>query len=68
MGVLAYNFMSIGLSGYGMARMVLKPDAWRLFRHIPTDYVRNIKTMGYGSLAIEGTGNTLSVKAINDSQ
>ncbi|MGT3289773.1 DUF4225 domain-containing protein [Yersinia enterocolitica] len=67
-GVLAYNFMSIGLSGYGMARMVLKPDAWRLFRHIPTDYVRNIKTMGYGSLAIEGTGNTLSVKAINDSK
>lgn len=67
-GALAYNFMSIGLSGYGMARMVLKPDAWRLFRHIPTDYVRNIKTMGYGSLAIEGTGNALSVKAINDSE
>ncbi|CNJ95961.1 putative inner membrane protein [Yersinia enterocolitica] len=67
-GALAYNFMSIGLSGYGMARMVLKPDAWRLFRHIPTDYVRNIKTMGYGSLAIEGTGNALSVKAINDSK
>lgn len=65
-GVLAYNFMSIGLSGYGMARMVLKPDVWRLFRYIPTDYVRNIKTMGYGSLAIEGTGNALSVKAIND--
>ncbi|MFV8797029.1 DUF4225 domain-containing protein [Yersinia sp. LJYL362] len=67
-GVLAYNFMSIGLSGYGMARMVLKPDAWRLFRHIPADYVRNIKTMGYGSLDIESTGNALSVKANNDSK
>ncbi|WP_269724231.1 DUF4225 domain-containing protein [Yersinia enterocolitica] len=44
--------------------MVLKPDAWRLFRHIPSDYVRNIKTMGYGSLAIEGTGNALSVKQL----
>ncbi|UYJ99949.1 DUF4225 domain-containing protein [Yersinia enterocolitica] len=67
-GTLAYNFMSIGLSGYGMARMVLKPDAWRLFRHIPSDYVRNIKTMGYGSLAIESVGNVLSIKAINDSK
>nr|WP_145522884.1 DUF4225 domain-containing protein [Yersinia rohdei] len=65
-GVLAYNFMSIGLSGYGMARMVLKPDSWRLFRYIPSDYVRNIKTMGYGSLAIESVGNALSVKAISD--
>lgn len=65
-GVLVYNFMSIGLSGYGMARMVLKPDSWRLFRYIPSDYVRNIKTMGYGSLAIESVGNALSVKAISD--
>jgi Protein of unknown function (DUF4225) len=67
-GIMAYNLMSIGLSGYGMARLVLKPDAWRLFRYIPTDYVRNIKTMGYGSLMIEGMGNTLSLKAINDSK
>ncbi len=67
-GALAYNFMSLGLSGYGMLRVVLKPDAWRLFRHIPSDYVRNIKTMGYGSLAIESVGNVLSVKAINDSK
>lgn len=67
-GAIAYNTMSIGLSGYGMARLVLKPDVWRLFRYIPTDYVRNIKTMGYGSLAIEGVGNTLSLKAINDSK
>jgi Protein of unknown function (DUF4225) len=51
-----------------MARLVLKPDAWRLFRYIPTDYIRNIKTMGYGSLAIEGVGNILSIKAINDNK
>jgi Protein of unknown function (DUF4225) len=67
-GIMAYNFMSLGLSGYGMARLVLKPESWRLFRYIPTDYVRNIKTIGYGSLAIEAVGNTLSVKAINDSK
>ncbi len=67
-GITAYNFMSIGLSGYGMARMVLRPDAWRLFQYIPSDFVRNIKTMGYGSLAIEGTSNALSVKAINDNK
>lgn len=67
-GVLAYNLMSIGLSGYGMARMVLKPQAWRLFNYIPTDYARNIKTMGYGSLAIEGISNSVSIKAINDNK
>jgi Protein of unknown function (DUF4225) len=60
--------MSLGLSGYGMARIVLKPESWRLFRYIPTNYVINIKTMGYGSLEIEAVGNMLSVKAINDSK
>jgi hypothetical protein len=65
-GMMAYNLVGIGLSGYGMARLVLKPDTWRLFRYIPSDYVRNIKTMGYGSLAIEGTSNIISIKAIND--
>lgn len=67
-GVLVYNFMSIGLSGYGMARMVLKPDSWRLFRYISSDYIRNIKTLGYGNLAIESTGNALSIKVINDNK
>ncbi|CNE00827.1 putative inner membrane protein [Yersinia rohdei] len=67
-GVLVYNFMSIGLSGYGMARMVLKPESWRLFRYISSDYIRNIKTLGYGNLAIESTSNALSIKAINDNK
>lgn len=68
MGVLVYNFMSIGLLGYGMVRMVLKFDVWRLFRYILIDYVRNIKIMGYGLLVIEGIGNVLLVKVINDSE
>lgn len=33
-GNIAYGVLDIGLSVYGMTRMVLKPDAWRLLKNI----------------------------------
>lgn len=26
----------------GLTKMVLKPDAWKLFRHTPSDYTRTV--------------------------
>lgn len=39
-GNMAYGTVDLGLSVYGLGRLVLKPDAWRLFRYVRTDYVR----------------------------
>ena len=56
---IAYGAVDIGLSVYSAARHVLKPDAWRLFRYIPTDYIRAYRTM---------TPTTMSVEAYTDFQ
>lgn len=60
---MAYSAVDLSLSAYGLGRMVLKPDAWCLFHHIPSDYIRNLKAMGAPTLTIEGVGDILSIKA-----
>lgn len=65
-GRVAYSMSDISLSGYGLARMVIKPDAWRLYRYLPSDFIRNIKTIGAPSLALETLGDTITLKSIYD--
>jgi len=52
-GNLAYGATDLGLSAYALSRYVLKPDAWRLFRYVRTDYVRSYKGMGASSMGFE---------------
>lgn len=53
-GNIAYGSMDISLSVYGLNRLVIRPDAWRLFRYVRTDYVRTYKTMTPKALVLEG--------------
>ncbi|EJF30463.1 MULTISPECIES: DUF4225 domain-containing protein [Enterobacteriaceae] len=66
-GLLAYSGMDLALSGYGLARQIMKADAWRLFRHLPSDFVRNYKNMSTTALLIEGAGDGVALKSIADS-
>lgn len=66
-GSLAYSSTDIVLSVYGLSRIVLRPDTWRLFRHIPSDYVRSINNTSAPALMIEGIGDGLSIKSAYDS-
>ncbi|EDT2963775.1 DUF4225 domain-containing protein [Salmonella enterica subsp. enterica] len=50
---IIYNVADLALSGYGLGRLVLKPDAWKLFRYISTDYIRGWKLMGTTELGAE---------------
>lgn len=54
---IIYNLTDIGLSGYGLGRQVLKPDAWKLYRYINTDYTRGWKLMGGTERVMEGVVN-----------
>ncbi|MCF5504967.1 DUF4225 domain-containing protein, partial [Pseudomonas syringae] len=47
-GNMTYGAADLLLSGYGMARMILKPDAWRLFHYTNTDYIRAYKIAPIG--------------------
>ncbi|MGE8147992.1 DUF4225 domain-containing protein [Pseudomonas frederiksbergensis] len=53
-GNIAYGSLDISMSVYGLNRLVLRPDAWRLFRYVRTDYVRAYKTMTPKALMLEG--------------
>lgn len=52
-GNIAYGSADLGLAAYGLGRYILKPDAWRLFRYIRTDYVRSYKGMGASAMSFE---------------
>lgn len=61
-GNIAYGTADTATSIYGLFRLTLKPDAWRLFRYVKTDYVRSNKNMGAGSLTLEAHTNFQTMK------
>ena len=61
---MAYGTVDLGLSAYGVVRMALKPDAWRLFRYINTDYIRAYKAMGSSALAFEGISDSVTGRSM----
>ncbi|WP_251029678.1 DUF4225 domain-containing protein [Pseudomonas fluorescens] len=63
-GNMAYGTVDLGLSAYGVGRMVLKPDAWRLYRYINTDYIRSYKVMGSSALIFEGVGDSVTGRSM----
>ncbi|MGE1156517.1 DUF4225 domain-containing protein [Pseudomonas kitaguniensis] len=50
-----YGGVDIAMSIYSLSRLVIKPDAWRLFRYMPSDNVRAYRTMRGSSLGIEAS-------------
>jgi hypothetical protein len=62
---IAYGAVDIGLSAYSVARRVLKPDAWRLFRYLDTDRIRAYKTMQPISLTTEAAVDAMTLKQIH---
>jgi hypothetical protein len=63
-GELTYSVMDLGLSAYGMGRLIIKPESWRLFRHLPTDYVRGIKEMSRFDLGVEIYNDSMTIKSL----
>lgn len=63
-GELAYTSMDLLLSGYGMARLIVKPQTYRLFHYPNTDYVRGIKNMTRFDLGVEIYNDSMSIKSI----
>ncbi|MPQ69544.1 MULTISPECIES: DUF4225 domain-containing protein [unclassified Pseudomonas] len=63
-GNMAYGAMDLTMSAYGVGRMVLKPDSWRLFRYVNTDYIRAYKAIGKNSLVFEGVSDALTGRSM----
>ncbi|WP_147198908.1 DUF4225 domain-containing protein [Pantoea sp. CCBC3-3-1] len=65
-GQIAYSSTDLALSVYGIVRLVQKPEAWRLFYFLNTDYVRGIKEMSRKELFIEVYNDGMAIKSISD--
>lgn len=61
---IVYNVVDLGLSGFGLGRQVLKPDATKLFRYISTDYTRGWKLMSMPELMLEGATDYSTTSSI----
>ncbi|NDK99985.1 DUF4225 domain-containing protein [Photorhabdus bodei] len=59
-GDRVYGYVDLALSGYGMARSVVRPGTFRLFRYIKTDYIRGWQVMGRIPLLAEITGDLVT--------
>ncbi|WP_434570778.1 DUF4225 domain-containing protein [Pseudomonas sp. Z3-8] len=63
-GNIAYGMVDLTMSVYGLGRMVVKKDTWRLFRYVDADRIRAYKTMGKDALILEGASNTMTIRSI----
>ena len=56
LGLLAYQVVDLTTSYYGIFKLSLKPEAWRLYKYLPTDYYRKVQMMSKPALALKGAG------------
>lgn len=56
LGLLAYQVVDLTTSYYGIFKLTLKPEAWRLYKYLPTDYYRKVQVMSKPALAFKGAG------------
>ncbi|PSS58303.1 DUF4225 domain-containing protein [Pseudomonas sp. BBP2017] len=64
-GNLAYLTGDLAMSGAGLLRQVLRPDAWRLYRYMKTDHERAYKRMSKKALAMEILLDAQSAQQLN---
>ncbi|BBP70748.1 hypothetical protein PHLH6_27520 [Pseudomonas sp. Seg1] len=64
-GNMAYGAVDLGLSVYGLDRLVLKPDAWRLFRYVHSDYVRGYENVSKKVLATEVISDGITIRSVH---
>ncbi len=65
-GNLAYSTSDLALSVYGATSLIVKPEAWKLFRYVRTDYARAYTTVPIGVLAVERTSDVITMSSMQN--
>ncbi|QGG78821.1 DUF4225 domain-containing protein [Pseudomonas syringae USA011] len=60
-GNMVYGSADLAMSVYSVTKLVLKPDSWRLFRYIRTDYVRAYRNTSIPVLVIDRAADAITV-------
>ncbi|WP_287810524.1 DUF4225 domain-containing protein [Pseudomonas sp.] len=64
-GNMAYGTVDIGLSVFGAMRQVRKPEAWRLFRYVKTDYLRAYKRSSPPTLGLDAMSGVITLTSMH---
>ncbi|WP_081263256.1 DUF4225 domain-containing protein [Pseudomonas putida] len=63
-GNAAYGTMDIAISGFGIFRKVRKPETWKIFNYIKSDYARAYTQTGKLALAFEALVSSITLYQI----
>ena len=63
---IAYGVVDLSSSAYGIGKLVLKPDAWRLFRYVRSDYVRAYHHASRGGFFFDRFIDGMTAKTMYD--
>lgn len=64
-GDMAYGGADVLLSVIALKRPVLKPDAWRLFRYVRSDYLQAYEITSKSALSFEVISNTSTISSMH---
>lgn len=64
LGNMAYGGVDLVLSGYGVFRLVVKDDAWRLWKYIRADKVRGYQLMSAPALLLEAAADGVTIDSM----
>ncbi len=65
-GNIAYGVVDLAGSAYGTGRLVLKPESWRLFRHVRADFIRGYKFSKRSEFVFNRGADAITVKVVHD--
>ena len=63
---VAYGVVDLTSSAYGIGKMVLKPDSWRLFRYVNTDYIRGYQQATRGGFIFDRLMDSATAESMYD--
>lgn len=65
-GNIAYGVVDLAGSAYGAGRLVLKPESWRLFRHVRADFIRGYKASPQGEFVFSRVADAITVESVHN--
>jgi len=63
-GDKAYAIMDLGFSGWGLLRKIPKTGSWKLYRTIPTDFVRAYRQTSKPALTLEFLSDAITLEQL----
>ena len=65
-GNMMYGSIELVMSIHGLMKLSLKPDSWRLFSYVRTDYIRAYKTTPTPILILDRAADAITIDGLHE--